>query len=53
MTNQNINFKPSFAFGGFSNVWGATIMPYTESDIIDWPINIKDLECDDNQLSKV
>jgi hypothetical protein len=23
--------------GGFSNVWGATVLPYHARDIVDWP----------------
>ena len=34
----------SLARGGLSNVWGASILPYRESDIKDWPITVKDLE---------
>lgn len=36
--------RPSFARGGFSNVWGATLQPYLQEDIEDWPITIKELE---------
>ncbi len=38
-----INTAASFACGGFSNVWGAAIMPYSSSDIAGWPIGIDDL----------
>jgi choline dehydrogenase-like flavoprotein len=34
---------PSLARGGFSNVWGAAILPYIASDIDAWPISINDL----------
>lgn len=33
----------SLAMGGLSNVWGATVLPYTEADIADWPISLADL----------
>jgi ferredoxin len=29
----------SSAYGGFSNVWGSQIMPFTESTFESWPIN--------------
>jgi choline dehydrogenase-like flavoprotein len=35
---------PSLARGGFSNVWGAAVMPYTERDLAGWPISLRDLE---------
>jgi hypothetical protein len=34
----------SFALGGFSNVWGATILPYTDDDLKSWPISFSDLQ---------
>jgi hypothetical protein len=33
----------SFANGGLSNVWGATLLPYAQEDIKDWPIDLADL----------
>jgi choline dehydrogenase-like flavoprotein len=35
---------PSLALGGLSNVWGAAMLPFRESDIPDWPIQRSDLE---------
>lgn len=34
----------SSAYGGFSNVWGAQLMPYTAASIRDWPLSVSDLE---------
>jgi choline dehydrogenase-like flavoprotein len=34
----------SLAKGGYSNVWGAAILPYLDRDILDWPIRVSDLE---------
>lgn len=31
---------PSFAFGGLSNIWGASILPYRAADIRDWPVSL-------------
>jgi choline dehydrogenase-like flavoprotein len=35
--------KPSFARGGLSNVWGASVLPYRTEDMNDWPITAGDL----------
>lgn len=35
--------RPSFARGGFSNVWGASVLPYRTEDMSDWPITAGDL----------
>ena len=35
--------KPSFARGGLSNVWGASVLPYRSDDMSDWPITAGDL----------
>lgn len=34
----------SFAQGGFSNVWGGSIMPFCEEEIRDWGVPYSDLE---------
>ena len=34
---SSIKLKPSFAKGGLSNGWGASILPYRLEDIQDWP----------------
>ena len=41
--NQGTGLKPSLALGGLSNVWGAAMLPYRDSDISDWPIKNSDL----------
>lgn len=35
--------KPSFARGGLSNVWGASMMPFRTADMTEWPITAEDL----------
>ncbi len=30
--------RPTLAFGGFSAVWGAAVLPYCDEDMEDWPI---------------
>jgi choline dehydrogenase-like flavoprotein len=35
--------NPTFAKGGLSSVWGASVMPYRSEDIKDWPISLEDL----------
>ncbi|MGB8356666.1 MAG: hypothetical protein WCD79_22400 [Chthoniobacteraceae bacterium] len=36
---ENIGLRPSLALGGFSNVWGAAMLPYLDADMPDWPVN--------------
>src|SRR5207302_11300410 len=36
---EGIGLKPSLAQGGFSNVWGAAMMPYLDADLAAWPVN--------------
>ncbi|HEX3835258.1 MAG TPA: hypothetical protein VHW04_24965 [Solirubrobacteraceae bacterium] len=33
----------SGAYGGFSNVWGAQIMPFTTATFRDWPIKVEEM----------
>ncbi len=35
---------PSLAIGGFSNVWGAAVLPFLGTDISDWPVTIDALK---------
>lgn len=35
--------RPSFAKGGLSNGWGASVLPYHERDFDGWPITLDDL----------
>jgi ferredoxin len=35
---RGINFRPSLALGGLSNVWGAAMLPHRDEDISDWPV---------------
>ena len=35
--------KISNAVGGFSNLWGAAVLPYRDQDLESWPIRQKDL----------
>lgn len=35
--------RPSFAKGGLSNGWGASVLPYHERDFDGWPIGLADL----------
>lgn len=32
-----IGLRPSFAAGGLSNGWGASVLPYRDEDLADWP----------------
>lgn len=42
--NPAIGLRPSFASGGLSNGWGASILPYRQEDITDWPAQARDLD---------
>ncbi len=44
MSKTGCDTTSSFAVGGFSNVWGATILPYLQEDTLDWPFPIADLD---------
>lgn len=34
--------RASLALGGFSNVWGALLMPYRDEDLVGWPLRRED-----------
>jgi len=36
-------FNYSLAFGGLTNIWGSSMLPYRAEDIADWPITLSDL----------
>jgi choline dehydrogenase-like flavoprotein len=36
--------KPSYARGGLSNVWGASVMPFRGAEMAGWPITLEELE---------
>jgi hypothetical protein len=40
---EDVKVTPSFAEGGFSLVWGSTMLPYSKIDMKDWPIDISRL----------
>ena len=40
---SGVGLRPSMALGGLSNVWGAAVLPYRESDVQDWPVRHDDL----------
>lgn len=45
-TSENsppMGLRASRAAGGLSNLWGAAVLPYRQSDIDDWPITTADL----------
>ena len=42
--NVRGGLKPSFALGGLSTVWGASVLPYRQDEITKWPITLKELE---------
>jgi len=40
---DGVALRPSLAQGGFSTVWGAAMMPYSEKDMAGWPVGPRDL----------
>lgn len=44
MDNRNSEVLASLAYGGLSNAWGASVLPFRQADIEDWPISLKELE---------
>lgn len=43
ITCLNADTLPSLARGGLSNSWGASILPFHQRDIEDWPISLDEL----------
>lgn len=43
IANDGADVLCSHAFGGLSNAWGASILPYRQTDIEDWPISLGEL----------
>jgi choline dehydrogenase-like flavoprotein len=41
---ENADVLSSLAYGGLSNAWGASILPFRQQDIEDWPISLEDLK---------
>lgn len=39
----HLDVRASFAEGGLSNVWGASVLPFRQHDIADWPVTETDL----------
>jgi choline dehydrogenase-like flavoprotein len=43
MLSNDTDTAPSYAMGGYSSVWGATMLPLDAEDLSDWPIGIAEL----------
>jgi choline dehydrogenase-like flavoprotein len=43
LVRPGVGARPSYAYGGLSNVWGAGVLPYTERDLAGWPISAAEL----------
>lgn len=41
--DQSPRFFKSALFGGMTNFWGATLLPFTDSDFKKWPITTQDM----------
>jgi len=43
LVNRGVGATRSYAQGGFSNVWGAALMPFRQDDMLNWPISAAEL----------
>lgn len=43
ITRDGVEGQPSYARGGLSNVWGASVLPFRTEDMTGWPITAEDL----------
>jgi len=34
-------YQPSYAFGGLSTVWGASVLPYSDKELGEWPFPVE------------
>jgi choline dehydrogenase-like flavoprotein len=53
LNSQEVNPIFSFANGGLSLVWGATMLPYCKEDTLNWPFDVSSLENEFRELSEV
>ena len=44
ISEDGVEGRPSYARGGLSNVWGASMLPFRTEDMSEWPITAEDLE---------
>jgi choline dehydrogenase-like flavoprotein len=44
IASESADTLSSLAYGGLSNTWGASILPFRQRDIEDWPISLAELE---------
>jgi choline dehydrogenase-like flavoprotein len=44
IASEGAETLPSLAYGGLSNSWGASVLPFRQRDIEDWPISLEELE---------
>jgi hypothetical protein len=43
LASEGVGLDASLALGGFSTVWGASMLPCLEEDVTDWPISVAQL----------
>jgi choline dehydrogenase-like flavoprotein len=43
LNTENCIIDVSHGFGGFGSVWGATVLPFTDNDLVNWPLRASDL----------
>jgi choline dehydrogenase-like flavoprotein len=52
LNSQEVNPIFSFASGGLSLVWGATMLPYCKEDTLNWPFDVSSLENEFREISE-
>jgi choline dehydrogenase-like flavoprotein len=43
LDSKSVGAEPTLAQGGFSNIWGASVLPFAASDTPDWPVSEAEL----------
>ncbi|HEY3758967.1 MAG TPA: GMC oxidoreductase [Solirubrobacteraceae bacterium] len=43
VARERVEALPSLAYGGLSNSWGASVLPFRQRDIADWPVSLAEL----------
>ena len=40
LSSEGVGLEASLALGGFSTVWGASMLPCLDGDVADWPVSV-------------
>ena len=53
LDSEGVGSEPTFALGGFSNVWGASALPFAAHDTADWPVSEPEMAAHYEACAKV